>query len=510
MKFSSYSSDRTSWISEIAQDWMKNQISTDINVVCVDDEKVTNYQCHKLIISSFFEKELPMFLIDETEEIILTDDSSRQFQHFYKSVLELGTKEEARKSSLDPIFENNLENLNNFGTKRIKLAEIKEELSGLEEDLFDFNDDYDYDTVDEEVEIERVYDGKKEERLTQEILESIEENWTSNKEENNEERMLTEEETLSLKKKRKDKVKKVKKEEKAKAKKERKMRVLKDKKKVKRKNKEIKEKSQIKETETKKGNSESLLNKVETCTVCEKTLIIDKKFDGKRKWFVKESLSCPFCKIAVLDLNDNEMHYAENHLDETFTEPLQTVNHKLLSYCHPCYEKSGFAKTKCPIEGCDKYFKAPQNSPSRINEHVLFVHKVDVVDEGLICDECGNTFKNQLFLKRHQRLQHGGKKCRFCEYKSPHYHQLKEHERKHTGEKPEICSFCGKGFSARGTLEAHKRTHTGEKPFKCKFCVLTFAQRTSVNSHAKIQHKDLCGTEKLYEYQIPMKQEIIV
>ena len=73
MKFSCHSSDRTSWILEIAQDWMKNQISTDINVVCVDDEKVTNYQCHKLIISSFFEKELSMFLIDETEEIILPE-----------------------------------------------------------------------------------------------------------------------------------------------------------------------------------------------------------------------------------------------------------------------------------------------------------------------------------------------------------------------------------------------------------------------------------------------------
>jgi len=43
MKFSCYSSDRTSWIFELAQDWMENQILSDINVVCVDDEKVTSY-----------------------------------------------------------------------------------------------------------------------------------------------------------------------------------------------------------------------------------------------------------------------------------------------------------------------------------------------------------------------------------------------------------------------------------------------------------------------------------
>ena len=225
---------------------------------------------------------------------------------------------------------------------------------------------------------------------------------------------------------------------------------------------------------------------------------------------------CPYfcwvCKVTVLDLNDNEMHYAENHMDETFLEPLKSFNQKLLSFCHQCYEKSGFEATKCPIEGCDKYFRGPQNCASKINEHILFVHKNkdDITDEGLICDECGDTFKNQLFLKRHQRLQHGGKKCRFCEYKSPHYHQLKEHERKHTGEKPEICSFCGKGFSAIGTLVAHKRTHTGEKPFKCKFCESTFAQRNSVNSHARIYHKDMLGSEKLYEYQRPIKQEVNV
>ena len=285
MKFSCYLNDRTSWILEIAQDWLKNQKSTDINVICVDNEKATNYQCHKLLISSFFEKELPMFLIDESEEIILTDDFSRQFQFFYKSFFELNTIEEAKKSLLeqDPPNENNLEN---FETKQIKLTEIKEEISGLEEDLYDFNDDedYDYDTVDEDVEIEKVYDIKKEHDkkiIEEENLIQNDENWASNKEdeEKNEE---AESEKSFLKKERKEKVKEIKKQEKAKAKKGRKMKVSKDKKKRKGKDIVIKEKSQNLETKSKKVKKESSLNKVETCTVCEKPLTIDNKFEGKR------------------------------------------------------------------------------------------------------------------------------------------------------------------------------------------------------------------------------------
>ena len=186
MKFSCYSSDRTSWILEIAQDWMKNQISTDINVVCVDAEKVTNYQCHKLIISSFFETELPRVLIDDTEEIIVTDESSRQFQLFYKSVMDLDTKEEAWKASFeqDSPNENVIGNFANFleniETKKDKLADIKKEISGLEEeeDLYDFNDDedYDYDKVDDDVEIEKLYDVKKEHDQTITDIEKLLEN----------------------------------------------------------------------------------------------------------------------------------------------------------------------------------------------------------------------------------------------------------------------------------------------------------------------------------------------
>merc|ERR1719244_1346250 len=96
---------------------------------------------------------------------------------------------------------------------------------------------------------------------------------------------------------------------------------------------------------------------------------------------------------------------------------------------------------------------------------------------------------------------HGGI-CSFCAYKTTHSGQLREHQRKHTGERPEICSFCSKGFSQKKTLEAHERLHTGEKPYKCKFCDVCFSQRNGVNSHVKSQHKDelVCGSEKVYEY----------
>lgn len=86
--------------------------------------------------------------------------------------------------------------------------------------------------------------------------------------------------------------------------------------------------------------------------------------------------------------------------------------------------------------------------------------------------------------------------CGYCDYSTILPFSLKEHERTHTGDKPEICIFCQKGFTHRKTLENHKRTHTGFKPFKCKFCDLTFSQRNSVNCHVKSNHKALIRDSK--------------
>jgi len=114
-----------------------------------------------------------MFLLEDTDVIILTDESSLQFQMFYKSLLELDAKGNAKQASMekDPPNKNILENLE-------KLADIKEEISEIDEDLFyDYNYE-EYDTVDDEIGIIGI--GKECAYMVQEINRFLEKNIESN------------------------------------------------------------------------------------------------------------------------------------------------------------------------------------------------------------------------------------------------------------------------------------------------------------------------------------------
>ncbi|XP_048344965.1 zinc finger protein ZFP2-like [Sphaerodactylus townsendi] len=111
------------------------------------------------------------------------------------------------------------------------------------------------------------------------------------------------------------------------------------------------------------------------------------------------------------------------------------------------------------------------------------------------CTDCGKSFGTKASLLKHQGTHTGGKPyvCSECGKCFTTSSNLIYHNIVHTGEKPHKCSECGKSFHWKSSLITHERTHTGEKPYKCPDCGKSFG-----NSSQLLRHKRVHTGEKPY------------
>nr|XP_033818223.1 zinc finger protein 135-like [Geotrypetes seraphini] len=118
---------------------------------------------------------------------------------------------------------------------------------------------------------------------------------------------------------------------------------------------------------------------------------------------------------------------------------------------------------------------------------LLLQQKPHQGDKPYMCTECGKGFSRSTQLKDHWRTHTGERpyKCTECGKGFSRSTQLKDHRRTHTGERPYKCRECGKSFSHSSNLNHHRRTHTGERPHPCPQCHKRFSQNSDLIRHQR-------------------------
>ncbi|XP_071481635.1 uncharacterized protein [Diadema antillarum] len=144
--------------------------------------------------------------------------------------------------------------------------------------------------------------------------------------------------------------------------------------------------------------------------------------------------------------------------------------------CLRCFSRSEYLKRHMSVHG-------PKQAYDTCNKD-LFSLTMRATYRDVSQERMKHEHQSKFQLKKRKR-PHLRAQCKVCE-NFILKHNMHDHMRVHTGEKPFRCKVCSMCFAKSWSLKLHMRVHTGEKPFQCKVCSRCFTQQGNLTRHMSL------------------------
>ena len=127
------------------------------------------------------------------------------------------------------------------------------------------------------------------------------------------------------------------------------------------------------------------------------------------------------------------------------------------------------------------------------------------------CKFCPQKYdsNSRLIIHIERHINNGSiRKCRFCEFYSAVTQVLREHEYKHTKEKPYQCEVCSFRCRCKGDLIKHQQTHSSYKRYSATAAGQQYFTTTPITSWQSVLSLEIyavlgcCSLEILYCSQL--------